>query len=159
MFKQLGSFNSFDSCLQTNLEIGSLELVQNIEIFCKRNDEFDKVMVLWTCDYFWCWPSLTEYSSCDNHGCDWSLVFHWQAQEGTSSSHTWHEWQPSLKDRPWECRQTHCYIVTASSWVRPWNMCTQHRSPHTWLHCCVEPGNAMVERKDQSVRLLVIRST
>ena len=80
MFKQQGSFNRLISCLQTNLGIGSLELVQNIEIFCKRNDEFDKVMVLWTCDYFWCWPSLIEYSSYDNHGCDWSLVFHWQAQ-------------------------------------------------------------------------------
>ena len=31
---------------------------------------------------FWCWLSLIEYSSCDNHGCDWSLVFHWQAQRG-----------------------------------------------------------------------------
>ena len=162
-------------------------------------------MVLWACDHFWCWPSFIEYSSCDNHGCDWSLVFHWQAQTGQAPptqvmndnpvwpclvslashldtklngncntahgwpvnlllvfkiqnmicvlksyifhmAHTWHICQSVsfvifvslylilisatlLKDRPWECRQTHCYIVTASSWVRPWNMCTQHKSP------------------------------
>ena len=81
MFKQLGSFNSFISCLKT-WGLVHWNIVQNIEIFCKRNDEFDKVKVLWTCDHFWCWPSLIEYSSCDNHGCDWSLVFHWKAQMG-----------------------------------------------------------------------------
>ena len=165
-------------------------------------------MVLWTCDHFWCWPSLIEYSSCDNHGCDWSLVFHWRAQRGHAPptlvmndnpvwpclvsltshldtklngngntahgwpfnlllvfkiytmiwvlkscmfhmAHTWHMCQSvsfvifvslylilisatALKDRPWECR--YCYIVTTNSWVRPWNMCTQHRS-HT--HCYI----------------------
>ena len=39
-------------CLQINLGIGSLVVVQNIDIFCKRNDEFDKVMALWTRDHF-----------------------------------------------------------------------------------------------------------
>ena len=83
MFKQLGSFNtvSFPVYKQT-WGLVHWNIVQNIEIFHKRNEEFDLVMVLWTCGHFWCWPSLIEYSSCDNHGCDWSLVFHWQAQMG-----------------------------------------------------------------------------
>ena len=55
-------------------------IVQNIEIFCKRNDEFDKLMVLWICDHFWCWPSLIEYSHVTI--MDVVGVFHWQAQRG-----------------------------------------------------------------------------
>ena len=37
--------------------------------------------------------------------------------------------------------------------------CAPSIDPHTLLHCCLEPGNAMVERKDQSVRLLVMLIT
>ena len=47
---------------------------------------------------FWCWPSLIEYSSCDNHGCDWSLVFHWQAQRGQAPP------TQVMNDKPvWPC--------------------------------------------------------
>ena len=53
MFKQLGSFNTVSfPVYKLTWGLVHWNIVQNIEIFCKRNEEFDKVMVLWTCDHF-----------------------------------------------------------------------------------------------------------
>ena len=53
MFKQLGSFNTVSfPVYKLTWGLVHWNIVQNIEMFCKRNEEFDKVMVLWTCDHF-----------------------------------------------------------------------------------------------------------
>ena len=85
MFKQLGSFQvNTVSFPVYKLTWGLVHwfIVQNIEIFCKRNESLIKWWCCGPVTIFWCWPSLIEYSSCDDRGCDWSLVFHWQAQRG-----------------------------------------------------------------------------
>ena len=83
MFKQMGSFKTVSfPVYKLTWGLVHWNIVQNIEIFYKRNESLIKWWCCGPVTIFWCWPSLIEYSSCDDHGCDWSLVFHWQAQKG-----------------------------------------------------------------------------
>ena len=121
MFKQLGSFNTVSfPVYKLTWGLVHWNIVQNIEIFCKRNESLIKWWCCGPVTIFWCWPSFIDWIFIMTLWRSWMWLvtgLSLAGSEGTSSSHRGHEWQPSL-------------TVTCFT-----NISLRHKVEWKWQHC------------------------